>query len=75
MRDGIPLLHSNQLRYLLYRSTEHCGLHKFQVAILEKPSSVPTVISHLSHVGNLCNSLFIYLQNINTAIQRIWCSI
>ena len=51
MRGGVPVLHSNQLRYLFYRSTEHSGLHKLQAAILEESPSVPAVISHLKPLG------------------------
>jgi len=63
MRDGIPLLHSNHLRYLLYRSTEQSGLHKCQATILEESSSVPTVINHLKPRG-----IFMYLK-INTSTK------
>jgi hypothetical protein len=56
MRAGISVLHSNRIRYLIYRNTEKVWRAEFQAEILEDSPSISTVISPLRPPGN-----FMYL--------------
>jgi len=49
MRGGIPVLHINQLRYLLYCSTGKIWYAPVPVYIFRR---FPSVIKHLKHSGN-----------------------
>jgi hypothetical protein len=48
MRAGISVLHTDRIRYLIYRNTEKMWPAAFQAEILEDLTSVPTVISPLT---------------------------
>jgi hypothetical protein len=52
MRAGISVLHTDRIRYLIYRNTEEMWPAAFQAEILEDWLSIPTVISPLKPPGN-----------------------
>jgi len=60
MRGGIPVLHSNQLRYLLYCSTETIWHAPVPVHNSRRLPSVPAVITHLKQRGNIMYLNFRY---------------
>jgi len=60
MRGGISVLQSNQLRYLLYCSTETVWPAPVPVHIFRRFPSIPAVITHLKQSGNVMYLNFVY---------------